>query len=122
MQLGEGLAVASFPSIEAMEEKYVAGGPLIVVFGPSYAEPAGLKAVQGLTRYRPEVGALMVVEELSTAMLQQALRAGVRDVISLPADQDFLLEAIDRVADTISVVPMAPAGTPATALPSAMGS
>jgi pilus assembly protein CpaE len=43
-------------------------------------------------------------------------------VIALPADQDFLLEAIDRVGDTISVVPMAPAGTPATELPSDMGS
>ena len=121
MQLGEGVAVASFPSIEAMEEKFASGTPLVVVFGPSYADPAGLKAVQGLTRYRPEVGSLMVVEELTTAMLQQALRAGVRDVIALPADQDFLLEAIDRVADTISVVPMAPSG-PATELPSDMGS
>lgn len=122
MQLGEGVAVASFPSIEAMEEKFASGTPLVVVFGPSYADPAGLKAVQGLTRYRPEVGSLMVVEELTTAMLQQALRAGVRDVIALPADQDFLLEAIDRVGDTISVVPMAPAGTPATELPSDLGS
>jgi pilus assembly protein CpaE len=121
MQLGEGVAVASFPSIEAMEEKFASGTALVVVFGPSYADPAGLKAVQGLTRYRPEVGSLMVVEELTTAMLQQALRAGVRDVIALPADQDFLLEAIDRVADTISVVPMAPSG-PATELPSDMGS
>jgi len=121
MQLGEGVAVASFPSIEAMEEKFASGTPLVVVFGPSYADPAGLKAVQGLTRYRPEVGSLMVVEELTTAMLQQALRAGVRDVIALPADQDFLLEAIDRVADTISVLPMAPSG-PATELPSDMGS
>ena len=121
MQLGEGVAVASFPSIEAMEEKFASGTPLVVVFGPSYADPAGLKAVQGLTRYRPEVGSLMVVEELTTAMLQQALRAGVRDVIALPADQDFLLEAIDRVADTISVLPMAPSG-PAAELPSDMGS
>src|SRR2546428_11763674 len=69
MQLGEGVAVASFPSIEAMEEKFASGTALVVVFGPSYADPAGLKAVQGLTRYRPEVGSLMVVEELTTAML-----------------------------------------------------
>jgi pilus assembly protein CpaE len=112
MQLGEGVAVASFPSIEAMEEKFASGTPLIVVFGPSYADPAGLKAVQGLTRYRPEVGSLMVVEELSTTMLQQALRAGVRDVIALPAEPGYLLESIERVADSVSVLPAAP-GTPA---------
>jgi pilus assembly protein CpaE len=112
MQLGEGVAVASFPSIEAMEEKFAPGTPLIVLFGPSYADPAGLKAVQGLTRYRPEVGSLMVVEELSTTMLQQALRAGVRDVIALPAEPGYLRESIERVADSVSVLPAAP-GTPA---------
>jgi pilus assembly protein CpaE len=122
MQLGEGVAVASFPSIEAMEEKFSSGTPLIVVFGPSYADPAGLKAVQGLTRYRPEVGSLMVVEELSTTMLQQALRAGVRYVIALPADPGFLLESIDRVADTISVVPAAPAGPVAAEAAGDLGS
>jgi pilus assembly protein CpaE len=122
MQLGEGVTVASFPSIEAMEEKFASGTPFVVVFGPSYADPAGLKAVQGLTRYRPEVGSLMVVEELSTTMLQQALRAGVRDVIALPAEPSFLLEAIDRVGDTISVMPAAPGGATVEEMPEEMGS
>jgi pilus assembly protein CpaE len=122
MQLGEGVAVASFPSIEAMEEKFASGTPLVVVFGPSYADPAGLKAVQGLTRYRPEVGSLMVVEELSTAMLQQALRAGVRDVIALPAEPGLLIEAIERVADTVTVLPAAPGGASSVEEPTDIGS
>jgi pilus assembly protein CpaE len=121
MQLGEGVAVASFPSIEAMEEKFASGSPLIVVFGPSYADPSGLKAVQGLTRYRPEVGSLMVVEELSTGVLQQALRAGVRDVIALPAEPGFLMEAIERVADTVSVLPAPPAGEAEVEAPGEQG-
>src|SRR5437870_3596770 len=70
MQLGEGVAVASFSSIEAMGEKFTSGSPLVVVFGPSFADPAQLKAVEGLTRYRPEVGSLLVVEELNTEMLR----------------------------------------------------
>ena len=105
MHLGEGVAVASFPSIETMEDKFAVGTPLVVLFGPSYADPAGLKAVQGLTRFRPEIGVLLVVDELSTQLLQQALRAGIRDVIALPADGPQLREAIERVAETIQVVP-----------------
>jgi pilus assembly protein CpaE len=105
MQLGEGVAVASFPSIETMEDKFASGNPLVVLFGPSYADPAGLKAVEGLTRFRPEIGSLLVVDELNTPLLQQALRAGVRDVITLPAESAQLREAIERVAETIRVVP-----------------
>jgi pilus assembly protein CpaE len=105
MQLGEGVTVSSFPSIETMEDKFVAGTALVVLFGPSYADPAALKAVQGLTRFRPEIGALLVVNELNTSLLQQALRAGVRDVIELPADGVQLRDAIERVAETIRVLP-----------------
>jgi len=103
MHLGEGVAVASFPSIEAMEEKFSTGNPVVVIFGPSYAAPAGLKAVQGVTLHRAEIGALMVVDELSTQLLQLALRAGVRDVITLPADSEQIREAVERVADSIPV-------------------
>jgi pilus assembly protein CpaE len=105
MQLGEGTAVASFPSIETMEDKFVAGTALVVVFGPSYADPAALKAVQGLTRFRPDIGALLVVEALNTPLLQLALRAGVRDVVELPVGSDQLRDAIARVAETIRARP-----------------
>ena len=118
MHLGEGIAVSSFPSVEAMEEKLSSGNPVVVVFGPSYADPAGLKAVQGITRYRAEIGALLVVDELSTSLLQAALRAGVRDVIALPADSEQIREAVQRVAETIPVKSHHPEGgdeTPAAA-------
>jgi pilus assembly protein CpaE len=110
MQLSESAAVSSFPSIETMEEKFAAGEPLIAIFGPSYAEPAGLKALQGLTRFRPEVGSLLVVEELTTPLLQQALRAGVRDVIALPAEGGQLRDAVERVGETVRL-PARPAAS-----------
>src|SRR5947208_7181530 len=84
MQLSEGVPAASFASIEAMEDKVDPGMPVIVIFGPSYSDGTGLREVQSLTRRRPEVASIMVVDELSTQMLQQALRAGVRDVLSSP--------------------------------------
>ena len=116
MQLGASVEAVSFPSIEAMEEKFLSGGPLVVLFGPSYADPTGLKGVEALSHRRPDIGALLVVEELSTEMLRMALRAGVRDVIELPAESSQLLEAIERVAVTIRVQPRTPEALPAEAV------
>jgi pilus assembly protein CpaE len=110
MHVGEGIDVSSFSSIEAMEERFSAGHPLIVVFGPSYADAAGLKAVMGLNRHRADVGSLLVVDELDTQLLQQALRAGVRDVVELPADSVQFMEAIYRVVDSITTSVRAPGG------------
>ena len=112
MQLGEAVAAASFSSIEALEDKVDPGTPLVIVFGPSYSDATGLKEVQALTRGRPEVAAVMVVPELNTQMLQQALRAGVRDVVAAPADTGQLMEAIDRAAETISITPAPSVGQP----------
>lgn len=103
MQLGEAARAASFPSVEAMEERIAPGEPMVVVFGPTYATPFGLAAVERLTRERPEVGAVLVVEELSTQTLQAALRAGVRDV-AVANDTTQLLEAVERVAAALNVV------------------
>jgi pilus assembly protein CpaE len=109
MQLSEAVAAASFATVEAMEEKVDPGAPLIVVFGPSYSTANGLKEVRSLTRRHPELAAIMVVEELTTQMLQQALRAGVSDVVASPADSAQLLEAIERASETLSLVPAPPA-------------
>src|SRR4051794_28621016 len=106
MQLGETARAASFPSIEALEERYGPGEPLVVVFGPSYADQTGLARIEQLIRHRPELGSVLVTEMLSTQLLQQALRAGVRDVVASPADAGQLAEAVDRVAETLS--PVAP--------------
>lgn len=107
MQLGEATRAGSYPSIEALEERHGAGEPMIVVFGPSYAQPDGLGEVEKLTRQRPEVGAVLVVEELSTQMLQAALRSGVKDV-ALANEPGQLLEAVNRVVETLNVIPVRP--------------
>lgn len=103
MHLGEAARAASFPSIEAMEERFPSGEVMVVVLGPTYATPHGLAVVENLTRERPEVGAVLVVEELSTQTLQAALRAGVRDV-ALVNDASQLVEAVGRVAETLNAV------------------
>src|SRR5438876_772252 len=120
MQLGETARSASFSSIEALGERFESGEPMVVVFGPTYSEPDGLAQIERLSRTRPELGSILVVDSISTQMLQQSLRAGIRDVVASTSDSSQLMEAVDRVAETLSAIPVrtvaaepaAPAGAP----------
>lgn len=103
MQLGEGARATAFPSLAAVEAKIDSGAPLVVVVGPSFADAAGLADISRLTRNRPGTSAVMVVEELSTEILQQAIRSGISDVIALPADTAQLREAVERAAELLNV-------------------
>jgi pilus assembly protein CpaE len=76
-------------------------GPYVVVLGPSCANPAGLAQLAGPIQGRANVGTILVTDELSTELLQTALRAGVKDVLAAPVDTDQLVAAVDRVADTL---------------------
>ncbi len=105
--LGERVRAAAFPTIESLEERLEDGTPVVALLGPSCAGPAGLVAVERLTRSRPEVGTVLMVEALSTDVLQRALRAGVKDVLAAPVPAGELALAVERVGGTL-----APATTP----------
>lgn len=115
MQLGEAARAAAFPSLAAVDQKLMAGSSLVLVVGPSYGTPAALADVTRLTRARPEVSAVMVVHELSTEILQAAMRAGISDVIALPADPGQLREAVERAAQQLSAAAPAAAAPPVVA-------
>ncbi|MBK9181311.1 MAG: P-loop NTPase [Acidimicrobiales bacterium] len=104
VQLGERARAASFASIEALEDRLPPGTPLVVVFGPTFADARGLDEISRLTRARPEIGAILVSPQLSTDLLQQALRAGVRDVLAAPVDPIQLATAVERVLQTLPSV------------------
>jgi pilus assembly protein CpaE len=112
MQLGESARAAAIASIDALAERFTLGEPVVVVFGPSYAEGDGLSRIEALVRGRSEIGAVLVTNELTTELLQQALRSGVRDVLAHPLDGTQLTEAVGRVAETLSPGPtrMSPTG------------
>jgi len=76
-------------------------GPLVVVLGPSCANPAGLAQLAGPIQGRVNVGTILVTDALSTELLQTALRAGVKDVLAAPVDTEQLVAAVDRVAETL---------------------
>ncbi len=74
---------------------------LVVVLGPSCAEPTELATVEQWGRTHPNVATILVTSELSTQLLHKALRAGVKDVLSAPIDQQLLLETVERVAESL---------------------
>ena len=79
---------------------------MVLVIGPSFAEGRGLTSIAQLLRAHPEISAVMVVDELSTELLQRAIRAGVNDVITVPSE---LGEAVERAAEHVNWAPAAPA-------------
>jgi len=101
VQVGDIGQAGTFPSIESMAGKIVP--PTVIVFGPSFSEPDGLRQIAEFVKDRPAVSAVLVVDELSTQLLQQAIRSGVADVITVPEEAAQLLEAINRAADALNV-------------------
>jgi pilus assembly protein CpaE len=105
MQLGERADAGASLDVAAAG---LDGEPRVVVLGPSFADPRTLASVQAQLGHRSEVGTVLVVEQLTTDLLQQALRLGVKDVLTAPVETGALAEAVDRVASTLQ--PSAPRG------------
>lgn len=106
MQLGDDVAkVASLAEMEAR----IGLEPIVAVLGPSCITPADFALVEQWGRTHSEIGTILVTSELSTELLQTALRSGVRDVLSAPIDQMQLLETVTRVGETLHM-PTAPGG------------
>ncbi len=82
-------------------------GPLVVVLGPSCGSSDGLAEAAALLQGHGDVATILVTDELSTELLQTALRSGVKDVLAMPVDAEQLLAAIDRVAVTLAPAPSA---------------
>jgi pilus assembly protein CpaE len=117
MQLGEVARPLSCPSIEGLLEKVSGSAPIVTVFGPSFSDPDGLGQVSQFLRDHPAASAILVVAELSTQMLQQAIRAGVSDVLTVSTDAAQLAEAVDRAAAAFNA--SAVISTPGSATPAA---
>ena len=82
-------------------ETRLGSSAIVIVLGPSCTGPEALAAVDRWTRTHAHVGTVLVTAELTTELLQKALRAGVRDVLAAPIDQDQLIEVVTRVAETL---------------------
>lgn len=107
VQLGERSHAGVFSSFDSMVEK-AADVPLVVVIGPSLANTEGITAISNLMRTRSNTVAVLAAIELTTQVMQLAIRAGISDVIQLPADEDQLSEAVERAAEQLNLSPTSP--------------
>ena len=99
MRLGTQLAgAAQFESLEELVQHLRPGRATIGVFGPNLAVPYGFQQVQRLVAAYPELGVVFAVEEMSTAILQAALRAGARDTVAVN-DGAALAQSVGRVGE-----------------------
>ena len=103
--LGEAVPAASFTSLSEFDDETEPGLPVVLVLGPSFSEGGGLADAAKVLRARPELAAVMVVDELTTELLQRAIRSGVSDVITVPGE---LPEVVERAAENIVVAPAIP--------------
>jgi pilus assembly protein CpaE len=101
IQLASSGATVS-DTIESLVATLEGSRPTVVVFGPGLANDTGLAQAQRLGRQHPEMGVVLVCQELSLGLLQQALRAGVRDALALDTDEAALRNAIERVGDSLA--------------------
>ncbi|HYL50559.1 MAG TPA: P-loop NTPase [Acidimicrobiia bacterium] len=99
-----GIASAPVRSLDEIAANVVMGEPTVVLFGASLANAEGFEAVQRLTRSFPEIGVVLLVEELTLPLLQQALRAGVRDAVTIDAGESQIRQAIERVGETMTAM------------------
>jgi pilus assembly protein CpaE len=88
-------------SVEQLAPR-LTGAPMVIVIGPTLAADAALGGAEELLLRRPEVGAVVVADELTTELFQRAMRLGVRDVLAMPVDGGQLVEAVARVGGSLS--------------------
>jgi pilus assembly protein CpaE len=88
-------------SLDALQP-LLTGEPTVLVLGPSYSSADRLAEFATTLQSHREVGTVLVTAELSTELLQIALRAGVNDVLAAPVDRAQLTAAVERVAEGLS--------------------
>ena len=97
-----GIVPSPMTSIDEMTHELTAGEPTVLVFGPGLSDAAGLEEVERITRSFPEVGVVLLAEELTMSLLQESLRAGVRDALTIDSGERQIRIAVERVGEAIA--------------------
>jgi pilus assembly protein CpaE len=92
---------AQFETMEDLIQQLNPNRPVVAVFGPGFASPIGFQHVHRVTSSHSMLGVVFAVYELSTDVLQQALRAGARDAIVIGGEAS-LHQSVDRVGELLA--------------------
>jgi len=101
--LAEG--ATPFATIEELTARLTGTVPVVVILGPSCANEDSLAIAGRVMAQYPMLGTILIVDELTTTLLQQALRAGVRDVLALTGEAEALAQTVQRIAVTLDHAP-----------------
>lgn len=114
--LGSGLSVVSNVDDlrRALESTPDAG---VVVMGPNVDKEAALAFAEAQRLTRPTLGVILVRQRVETQLLRQALRAGIREVVS-ERDITELVEAVQRTSELAQQLRQ---GGDAAAVPAGLG-
>ncbi len=94
------------PSFDTIEAASIYTGelesPSVLVAGPGFANALGMEHLQRFLLDHPNSSSVLVSEELTTQILQQALRAGARDVLTMGTIDSQLAVAVGRVGELLA--------------------
>jgi DNA-binding NtrC family response regulator len=72
---------------------------LAAIFGPSLADPDALALAGALQQGAPDVSVLLIRRQESGELLRQALRVGIKDVLSSASDETTVRTAAARALE-----------------------
>jgi pilus assembly protein CpaE len=75
--------------------------PLVMVLGPGIESDQALALAESAAAEGSDAGVVIVARRLSTALLRQAMKAGVRDVLEASQKPEELASAIRRAAEVV---------------------
>lgn len=93
-----GGAATPFGSLEELTSRLTGTVPVVIVLGPSCANDAILELSERIISQYPAVASILIANELTTALLQKALRCGTRDVLALNGESGAVSQAVQRLA------------------------
>jgi len=99
-----GIAPAPVASVDEVLRQLAPDESTVVVLGPGFASDTGLAQAARIARSFPTAGLVLVARELSLPLLQQALRSGVRDAVTIDAGEMQIRQAIERVGEQVLAI------------------
>jgi pilus assembly protein CpaE len=89
-------APVTYEDLDSFRDHWEKAELAVVVVGPSGPPAELILEARQLLVEKPNVGMVMVVSDLTPEVLQQALRAGVDDIVAVSAEEAELTEAVTR--------------------------
>ncbi|MDX1747432.1 MAG: hypothetical protein R3324_15975, partial [Halobacteriales archaeon] len=76
----------------------------VVLVGPNFDPEDALRALEHMHDRVPELGSILVSHSGEGWVMQAAMRAGVRDVLTVPVSNDELVQAVKRAEDLVKTL------------------